>query len=258
MTIGVYAIRNKINRKVYVGQSLDCECRWYTHKYALKQEIRDKSVNRHLFNSVKKYGIESFEFEILEKIESPGKDALFAAELKWMKHFNSLDRAFGYNLRSDNHIERNIVSEETRLLLSESMKGVKNPNFGNKWSEEMKSRMSEKIKSQYDNGRVISESQRLKISQATIRLWQDPVKKSNMAKKVSQRLQKYDYYQYTKEGVFVAKYSSKAEILSANPDYYVPAIYGCCSGYKKSYKGFIWKKQLRYSRSDDESYQEEM
>ena len=38
------------------------------------------------------------------------------------------------------------------------------------------------------------------------------------------------------------------EIVEHNPNYHTKAIYGCCSGTKKSYKGFIWKKELKESK----------
>ena len=35
MTIGIYKIENKINKKIYVGQSINIEKRWKEHKYLL-------------------------------------------------------------------------------------------------------------------------------------------------------------------------------------------------------------------------------
>lgn len=51
-----------------------------------------------------------------------------------MKIYNSTDRNYGYNLRMDSSTKM-IVHEETKKLFKQRI-GNKNPNFGNKWSNE--------------------------------------------------------------------------------------------------------------------------
>lgn len=41
-------------------------------------------------------------------------------------------------------------------------------------------------------------------------------------------------------GEIIKIYEIIKEISDENPDYYLQAIKGCCSGSKKSYKGFRW------------------
>ena len=81
------------------------------------------------------------------------EDLLRERELYWMRKFNSTDRRYGYNLRMDSSTSM-IVHEETRKRLSESNSGEKNPNYNNKWSEEMKQYMSDLKKQQYRDGIV--------------------------------------------------------------------------------------------------------
>ena len=57
--IGIYLIRNKINNKVYIGQSIDIEGRWKDHK------VRKDESAIHL--AIQKYGVENFEFEVLQE-----------------------------------------------------------------------------------------------------------------------------------------------------------------------------------------------
>ena len=66
-----------------------------------------------------------------------------------------------------------------------------------------------------------------------------------MAEKVSEKKTIYCFLQYTKEGVLVKEWSSMLQIKLEHPEYHDKAIYGCCSGTKKSYKGFIWKNKLK-------------
>ena len=68
LTVGIYEIRNNLNNKVYVGKSINIENRFIHHKYLLNKDFCDKNCNRHLFNSVKKYGIDNFSFNIIEDL----------------------------------------------------------------------------------------------------------------------------------------------------------------------------------------------
>ena len=61
--IGIYKIENKVNGKVYVGQSIDIERRWYSHKTQLNG---NRHGNVHLQNAWNKNGNNSFEFVIVE------------------------------------------------------------------------------------------------------------------------------------------------------------------------------------------------
>lgn len=61
---GIYTITNKVNGKIYVGQSVDILKRFNTHKKNLRN---NSHINRYLQASVNKYGIESFEFSIYER-----------------------------------------------------------------------------------------------------------------------------------------------------------------------------------------------
>ena len=61
--IGIYKITNKLNGKVYIGQSRDIDARW-------RQHINAKD-NFAIHNAIKKYGEENFCFEVL--LECPAE-----------------------------------------------------------------------------------------------------------------------------------------------------------------------------------------
>lgn len=84
---GIYKITNKINNKCYIGQSKDIIKRW-------KTEYKWHKLNRHLQSAFNKYGLENFDFEILEEC-SP--NLLNEREQFWITIYNSFDRNFGYN-----------------------------------------------------------------------------------------------------------------------------------------------------------------
>lgn len=58
---GIYKITNKINGKFYVGQSVDIKRRWKEHKIISREE------NLSIKKAIKKYGVENFDFSILEE-----------------------------------------------------------------------------------------------------------------------------------------------------------------------------------------------
>lgn len=110
--VGIYKITNKINGKVYIGQSIDIERRWETHR---KRNSIDDSF---LYRAIRKHGLENFKFEIIEEclqIELNDKEKF------WIRHYNSWGKA-GYNLtqggehRAFVRLNHTILEEITNML----------------------------------------------------------------------------------------------------------------------------------------------
>lgn len=93
--IGIYKIENKINNKIYIGQSHKIEQRWKEHIAAMNKT----SVNyRPLYRAFKKYGINNFDFSV---IETCTPEQLDAREQYWIQYYNSFffaPNSNGYNL----------------------------------------------------------------------------------------------------------------------------------------------------------------
>lgn len=83
--VGIYKIQNKINNKIYIGQSNNLERRKNEHFNCTipKQEI-DKEIN--------KYGKDNFTYEILEYCENKDLNYL---EQYWINYYDSFYN--GYN-----------------------------------------------------------------------------------------------------------------------------------------------------------------
>ena len=118
--VGIYAIQNNINGKLYIGQSIDIERRW-------KDEQTCKgAVNDYLTRSFEKYGIQNFSFYIIEECK---KEDLNNREKFYIKLYHSLDNEFGYNLTSggDSQYSRPYqkISEEHKKKISLANKGRK-------------------------------------------------------------------------------------------------------------------------------------
>jgi len=64
---GIYKIMNKVNGKYYVGSSQNIKQRWYKHKTYLK---KNKHWNQHLQSAYNKYGVNNFEYIVVEYVNA--------------------------------------------------------------------------------------------------------------------------------------------------------------------------------------------
>lgn len=159
--IGIYEIENTISYKKYIGSSFNIEKRFYRHKNNLKS---GKHANIHLQREYDKYGLESFTFNILEECS---KEDIKQIEQKYLNKIFEIDNCFllYYNIGKkssggDNltfnpkrseiiiKIKNGLVkryeneSEEDKIRRCENLIGDKNPNYGKKWTDEKRERMS--------------------------------------------------------------------------------------------------------------------
>lgn len=103
----VYKIKNTKNNKVYIG--LTTNKKGFNGRYSAKgtgiervynfysyQAKNKQFVNKHLLNSIKKYGFESF--QVVEDFDiAYSKEELKRKEEKWIKHYRSNHYKYGYN-----------------------------------------------------------------------------------------------------------------------------------------------------------------
>lgn len=62
--IGVYKITNLLNNDCYIGSSKDIAYRWKKHLSTYNR--KGKQYNYHLYRALRKYGVENFEFKVIE------------------------------------------------------------------------------------------------------------------------------------------------------------------------------------------------
>ncbi|MBO5704523.1 MAG: GIY-YIG nuclease family protein [Alphaproteobacteria bacterium] len=133
----IYKITNKINRKVYIGQTTcSLRARWWQH-------CRKKAYCPFIHNAIEKYGRENFTVEQIDVACS--RDELDQKEQYWIKFYDSMNPKNGYNLTSGGET-RKLLSIAVRKKMSIRMKGEKNPMFGTHHSEEHKRKISEALK----------------------------------------------------------------------------------------------------------------
>ena len=170
--IGIYKITNKINKKVYIGQSHNLENRYdWTSQSALLRCC----TNDHLKFSIKKYGIENFIFSVLDKIElkesNDIQNKLNELEMFYILLYKSYDKQFGYNKRmggafggrptreTKNKISNN---KERSKHISESRKGKTYTDYYGDKAEEMKKFLTRNCHSEESNKKISEANKNVK------------------------------------------------------------------------------------------------
>lgn len=105
--IGIYKITNKINGKIYIGQSNNIKRRFSEH------QTKGTTSRIPLDVAIQKYGKENFDYEILEECTL---EQLNEKEKYWIQYFNSIEN--GYNL-SEGGDQQSIGENNGRAILTE-------------------------------------------------------------------------------------------------------------------------------------------
>lgn len=90
---GIYKITHIASGKTYVGQSVDIGNRWKQH--AKRGCGADIITSNKLYPAMLEFGVENFQFEIVEVVEDQNK--LGEAEKYWQNYFKSME--FGYSMK---------------------------------------------------------------------------------------------------------------------------------------------------------------
>ena len=112
--IGIYMIKNKVNNKCYIGQSINIINRWYGHKNSLRHNTHG---NKHLQNAWNKYGEDNFEFIVLEECK---EDELNDKEIYWISKLGGNESPDLYNYRAGGD-SGGALSDETKKKISLSL-----------------------------------------------------------------------------------------------------------------------------------------
>jgi len=126
MIYSIYKITNKVNDKVYIGFTQDVEKRWSNH--------RNAQYNRPLYNSIKKYGIDNFIFEVIYQ-SYDREHTLLEMEPFFIAEYNSYNK--GYNCVKGGG---NTNTDESRKQSSNRMKAnnpMKRPEIAAKVSQSL-------------------------------------------------------------------------------------------------------------------------
>lgn len=151
----IYKIENKINGKIYIGQT----CHRVTDRVA--GHMKNSS---HLGNALRKYGIESFDIAVID--EAGTKDILNEKEKYWVlffdcKHprgYNLVDGGGGGSLPCDETKEKMRTSHLGKKLPENQKRKISISNIGRICSEETKKKISVK-----NSGKIRTDEAREKM-----------------------------------------------------------------------------------------------
>lgn len=259
MKKGIYIIKNKINNKVYIGQSQKLNQRYSGHLRRIKTHSHHNEILQRAFD---KYGADNFEYNILEEV-SDGS-VLIEREKYWIDFHGGINSDQVYNLKDP------LLNEHSDYVINKMSKnkmGENNPNYGNEWTEEIKKKESDRKKgksweelygeekTKEMKQKMIKSREGLTHSEET----KDKIRQHNVGEKNPaygkgdrQRGDKNPMWgkesenrkpilQYTKDGILVKEYNFISQVY--DDGFSVGNVSNCARELKgyKSHKGFIWK-----------------
>lgn len=138
---GIYMIKNKVNNKIYIGQSFNIKERWA--KGHIKPLEMNNHINIHLQRSWNKYGKENFEFIIIEEciISELNKKEIF-----WIEFYDSFKNGYNRTLGGEGSRGLKFSEESKKLLSKNSYFNILKYWKGKHLSKETKQKLSISIK----------------------------------------------------------------------------------------------------------------
>lgn len=119
---GIYVIKNKLNNKYYVGQSINLKERLQRHR----SKIRHNSKENLIYKSIFKNGYNNFEYSIIEIIEEKEnlKEILDNKEIYYINYYNSYYKGYNQTKGGDKSLTGYKYTEEQKLKRSQISKQI--------------------------------------------------------------------------------------------------------------------------------------
>lgn len=273
----IYKISNNINNKIYIGKTCSSiHKRWQKHCCAYTE------YNWHIYRAMRKYGIENFKIEEIEKCKD---EDLNSREKYWISYYNSYHN--GYNSTEGGDGRTQVNRSMIKNMWKEGYSSKQIADKMNIWSstvinilkelniydeEEIKYRkmvdiantQSDKKIIQYDeNGIIVKKYNSVLEAARTIKgksssIWtgitsggsrygyfwgKEGEKLPNFHKITRPKTRKI--YQYDKNLNFIQEFSNAAEAAKAIKASGSSNILKACKGERKTAYGYIWS----YERS---------
>lgn len=223
MHCGIYKITNKILNKSYIGKSIHIEQRWKEHSQG--------KGSRELYTDIQKYGIENFNFEILELCS---KNELNQKEEYWIKVFNTFHNGYNRNQGGDNNEQA--VAKTKKKIFCYSLQGI----FICSYSSLSEAERMTKV----PNSNISRAAK--KQGKAGDYLWSytneislPPYQRTcNFKEKPAHNIKKVQQFDLNQN--FIAEFNSIKEAAQATGTNY-SSLGMVCNGKRRTAGGFIWR-----------------
>ena len=220
---GIYGLRNKINGKWYVGQSVDIYKRWKSYRI-LKCKSQPK-----LYRTLKKYGYDTFEKVVIEECDSV-EWILDYREMYWIRHLNSVKN--GYNVSHGGSTNTN-----RGLIMSTSTKSILSRKSTLQWRRQRRDprRMQQIVKKLSSAQKLAWQSVSAKTNHETAmrKVWNT---ESHREKMIDSYLRKPKHTFVRQDGVTFT--GTRYEFLQAFSELHDGCISSILTGHRKSHKGW--------------------
>ena len=125
----VYAHKNKINKKIYIGiTGQKPERRW--------RNGQGYKTSTYFYNAIQKYGWDNFEHIILQfnltQQEAEEKEKYY------IQKYNTLNDTYGYNIKKGGKLNQGLSKQGRKKISQSSKKNWQNPEFKQKQSQKTK------------------------------------------------------------------------------------------------------------------------
>ena len=144
----IYRVTNRVNGKIYIGQTIRSLSQRRGGHYSNKKDRKT-----HLSNAIAYYGKENFSWDILCIIQLADKWLMDSAEEAFIRYYKSYDRKLGYNKTfggskscRTNEVRNKIIKIKKELVMSAAW--VEKIRLANR-SEEKRKAISNGLKEMY-------------------------------------------------------------------------------------------------------------
>lgn len=110
--VGIYKIENLQNHKVYIGQSINIERRWTTHKHDAFDES-GIAYNYPIYRAIRKYGLDNFSFEVIEECH---REELDSKEREYIEKYNSFFNGYNQNFGGQNGNLNPLINSKEHII----------------------------------------------------------------------------------------------------------------------------------------------
>lgn len=125
---GIYKFTNKINNKSYIGQSINLEGRYASHRRNYKNPNL-AIYNTHFYQALRKYGFENFDYTVLEENDNFTLEDLNRLEIDYIAKFDSFYNGYNMNPGGGNTGSGYLLAPDTILAIKQDLKEALNLSF---------------------------------------------------------------------------------------------------------------------------------